>query len=79
MVQERAPESEKVLVAAWKMKKALVWANETFQDYAPKFMGKATLVAEEMVRAKEPESERLLAAVCVKGKTLVRVVVMVRE
>ena len=79
MVQEWALESEKLLVAAWKTKKTLVWANETFRDYAPKFMGKAMLIADETVGAKEPESERLLAAVCAKGKALVRVVVMVRE
>jgi hypothetical protein len=36
MVQEWAPESEKLLVVARKMKKALVLAIEAVRDYAPK-------------------------------------------
>jgi len=32
------------------MKKALPWANEMVPDYAPKLMGKAMLMAEEMVK-----------------------------
>ena len=39
-----------MLAVARKMKKALVWANETVPDYAPELMGKTMLMAEEMVK-----------------------------
>ena len=68
-----------MLTLARKMKNALVWANETVQDYATKLTGKDMLMAEKIVKEDEPESERLLAAVCAKGKALVLALGMIRE